>query len=112
MVIDDAPIGEVSVARWFGAAAAFSRIPGGVGALEKAPLRITTVTVLPVGKVNGTATNLIALHSLSGLAVTQVDLDRLAVPDDYTETPWSGSEDGDRRNAVKTDETSKWKKDP
>jgi hypothetical protein len=112
MVIDDAPLGEVSVARWFGAAAAFSRIPGGVSSLKNAPLRITTVTVLLDDTAHGTATNLIALHSLSSLEVMQISFDRLAIPNDYRETPWDGSQHGHRGSAIQIDENSKWKKDP
>ena len=85
--IPDIPAGEVSVARWFGAAQALASIPRSYQAVQGEHLQVTSVTVLhPFGAAP--AINLVTLSPFSRITTSQVDLSRLNLPTGYQEIPW------------------------
>jgi hypothetical protein len=87
--IADAPAGEVSVARWFGAAQALAALPGGLGAVTPERLRVTSVAALRSPGEGAAPLNIVTLYPLSGLAAAEVDLSRLVVPAGFRETLWA-----------------------
>jgi hypothetical protein len=96
--LPDAPRGEASVVRWFGAAA----VLGKTMANRKAPLpadslQVTAAIVVPEsgsGALNATAApvTLITLHSLTAVSTASIDPARLILPAGFTERPWPGFE--------------------
>jgi hypothetical protein len=85
--IPDIPAGEVSVARWFGAAQALASIPGGPQAVQSEQLQVTSVGVLhPFGAAP--TINLVTLSPISRIGTSQVDASRLHLPTGYREIPW------------------------
>jgi hypothetical protein len=54
-------------------------------------LQLTTVIVLPPQSGTSGETNLINLHPISGIRLTEVEVGRLVLPPGYAETPLSGS---------------------
>jgi len=86
--VADIPAGEVSVARWFGAAQALASIPSGYQAIQREQLQVTSVAVLhPLG-IASVAINLITLSRISRIVTSQVDVSRFGLPTGYREVPW------------------------
>lgn len=113
IILDEASIGQVSIARWFGAAAALAQMPGTARTLETSRLRITVVTVVPPEIKTTAATNLIALHKLTKPRIADIELAHLVVPNDYVETPWPGMKVAASSRIVGPhDQYSKWKMVP
>jgi hypothetical protein len=113
MILDAVPIGEASIARWFGAASALAHMPGGANVFEDSRLRITAVAVVPGNPTKSVATNLIALHSLATVKVEQIDLVRLVVPSDYVETSWfTTTPASTHEGRLSRDQHIKWKATP
>jgi hypothetical protein len=92
----DAPAGEASAIRWFGASAVLARMAGNLGGLSPDSLRITAAIVLPSrGGAPGSPrapVTLIVLHALRDVAIARVDPARLVVPAGFVERPWPGFE--------------------
>ena len=76
----DAPAGEASVARWFGAAEALATLPSGVAATRGAPLRVTAVVALQPPGDSTSVVNLVTQVPLTDLAPAAVDRSRLVPP--------------------------------
>jgi hypothetical protein len=89
--LPDAPAGEASVARWFGAAAALATMPDGIGALPPDSLQVTAAVFLtPSGVAGAKPISLVVLHGLSGVATAEINPARLVLPAGFTETAWPG----------------------
>lgn len=88
--VADAPAGEASAIRWFGAAAALSALSVASDSLSGADLQITAAVVLPRGRI--APLNLIVLHPLRGAARMEIDAARFVLPSGFKETPWPGFE--------------------
>jgi len=88
--VADAPAGEASAVRWFGAAAALAAMSTGTDSLRSANLQVTTAVVLPRGR--SAPLNLIVLHALREPARVEIDAARLVLPSGFNETPWPGFE--------------------
>ena len=92
----DAPAGEASVVRWFGASAVLARMAGSAGELSPDSLRLTAAIVLPPrGDAQGSPrapVTLIVLHPLRDVAIARVDPARLVLPAGFVERPWPGFE--------------------
>lgn len=111
MTVNDIPPGEVSVVRWFGPAQSLANIPGGATSLIGASLRITTVAELPKEASDSATTDLVVLHSLTGLRGCDSMPARLTVPNDYIETvrPDIGSA---RSSHSSPRDADRWKQSP
>jgi hypothetical protein len=114
MMLDDAPLGEATIARWFGAASALAHIPGGVASLADARLRVTAVIVAAEEGEQSPPVNLVVLHALSTVGVARIDPNRLVVPSDYVEIPWRLTVGADSTNAatVSSAQSMHWKSVP
>ncbi len=88
----DAPAGEVSVVRWFGAARALATMPGGVDGLPVDSLQVTAAVLLGSQRTESEPEGLIVLHDLLMLTSVQMDPARLLLPAGYAETSWPVSE--------------------
>jgi hypothetical protein len=88
--LQDAPAIEAGVARWFGVAAAIASTPGGVGALPRDRLRVTTVALLRWPGEKDFRVRYLGLLTPVGVAAAEVDRRRLLLPAGYRETRWPG----------------------
>lgn len=92
--LPDAPAGEASAVRWFGAAAVLAAMHGGVDSLPPDSLQVTALVVLPIPGAtrgaSGSYVTLVVQHPLSGVTSARVDPAQLILPVGYTETPWPG----------------------
>lgn len=91
--LPDAPAGEASVVRWFGAAAVLANMPSSLGALPPDSLRVTAAIVLPTsgGRAAGAPSapvTLIVLHPLSGVSTYSIDPARMVLPAGFVEKSW------------------------
>jgi hypothetical protein len=91
----DAPASEAGVARWFGVASALASRPGGVRALPRDRLQITSVALLRRSADRDDYLRYLGL--LTPLRLTEVDIDprRLVLPRDFRATRWPGFEQDD-----------------
>jgi hypothetical protein len=113
----DAPAGEASVVRWFGAAAALAGMRDSLEALPVDSLQVTAAVVLPrfgFGAPAATAAhvNLIAIHPLTRVAIAGIDPARLILPPGFTETPWPGFEHASRSAVSPREATDRWRTMP
>ena len=114
MVLDDAPVGEATIARWFGAASALAHMPGAIASVAEARLRVTAVIVAAEKGDRSPPVNLVVLHGLSTVGVARIDPNRLAVPSDYVEIPWRSTVGVDSTNSatVSSAQSMHWKSVP
>lgn len=110
--LQDAPAGEASAVRWFGAAAALATMPGGLGALPPDSLQLTAAVILSPPGERGTPVNLIVLHALSAVAVVDIDPTRLVLPAGFTETLWPGFERTSGLPELARDAGARWRTMP
>jgi uncharacterized membrane protein YphA (DoxX/SURF4 family) len=111
--LPDAPPGEASVVRWFGAAAALSRLMEGASEFATDSLQVTAAIVLPptgnaAAGTAGAPVTLIVLHPLSAVSAGNVDLARLVLPAGFTERPWTGFDQASGVRAPARDAGAKW----
>ena len=94
--LPDAPAGEASVVRWFGAAAALARLMEQAKKFATDSLQVTAAIVIPSPAGSGVSgatdapVTLIVLHPLSAVSAGSVDVARLVLPAGFAERPWSG----------------------
>jgi hypothetical protein len=118
--LPDAPAGEASVVRWFGAAAALATMPDSVGALPPDSLQVTTAVVFLAsgagtaapGSGRRTPVNLIVLHALAGMTTARIAPERLVLPAAYIETPWPGVGRASQRPPRADDSGGRWREFP
>jgi hypothetical protein len=115
--LPDAPAGEASVVRWFGAAAALAGMPDSLGALPPDSLQVTAAIVLPTsgGGAPGASrapVTLIVLHPMSRLTSVRIDRARLVLPAGFTETPWPGFERESRPAVAAREAADRWRTVP
>jgi hypothetical protein len=96
--IEDAPVAELIVARWFGPAQALAEIPGGVSRLRDKTIRVTTVSPIT------------GIHRIRDLRPASVSRASLTVPSDYIEAPWPGLPASSASRGV--DRGAKWRSLP
>jgi hypothetical protein len=94
--LPDAPAGEASAVRWFGAAAVLAAMHSSIDTLPRDSLQVTTLVVLPTSSVSaqgasGSYVALVVQHLMSGVTSAHIDPARLVLPAGYTETPWVGT---------------------
>jgi hypothetical protein len=112
--LSDAPAGEASVVRWFGAAAALAGMRDGLDALPRDALQVTAAVVLPrfgFGAPGATTehVNLIVIHPLIRVAATSIDPARLVLPAGFTETRWPGFEHASPSAVSPRAATDRWR---
>jgi hypothetical protein len=115
--LPDAPAGEASVVRWFGAAAVLASMRDGFRATPPDSLRITTAIVLPTpgsggSGATGAPLTLIVLHPLAEVAIASVDPARLVLPQGFTERPWPGFERAARLPTSLPTAAARWRTVP
>ena len=115
--VPDAPAGEASVVRWFGAATALAGLHDSLGAFPADSLRVTAAIVLPASGTGapgstGTSVTLIVIHPLAGVATVRIDPARLVLPAGFTETPWPGFERASRVPGQSGDAAARWRTMP
>jgi hypothetical protein len=115
--LPDAPAGEASVVRWFGAAAALAGMRDSLEALPLDSLQVTAAVVLPrfgFGAPAATAAhvNLIAIHPLTRVAIASIAPERLVLPAGFTRTPWPGFEGVSRSAFPSRDAADRWRSMP
>jgi hypothetical protein len=112
--LPDAPAGEASVVRWFGATAALARLLNGSEDFATDSLQVTSAIVRPpttrrdTSGATGAAVTLIVLHPLSATSAVHVDLARLVLPAGFVERPWPGFEEPSRATITSHDAAAKW----
>jgi len=74
-LVIDAPRGDASVVRWMGPTAALATLVDSIKSLDTT-LQVTAVVVLPAQPGRSSETNLILLHQMWEISVTDVDLAR------------------------------------
>lgn len=87
--VADAPAGEASGVRWFGAGAALAALSAGTDSLRDANLQITATVVLKAQEQRGPL-NLIVIHPINAFARMEIDAARLVLPQGFAESPWPG----------------------
>jgi hypothetical protein len=115
--LPDAPAGEASVVRWFGAVATLAGMPDSLGALPPDSLQVTAAVVLPAagGTAPGASSapvTLVVVHPLSRLTTVSIDPTRLALPAGFTETPWPGFERAAPPAVATRDAADRWRTVP
>jgi hypothetical protein len=115
--LSDAPAGEASVVRWFGAAAALAGMRDSIEALPRDSLQVTAAVVLPrfgFGAPGAAAAhvNLITVHPLIRVTVADIDPARLILPPSFTETPWPGFEHASPAAVSPHEATDRWRTFP
>lgn len=115
--LPDAPAGEASVVRWFGAAAALARVMDGSGEFSTDSLQVTALIVLPTSGsgtpgASGPPVTLIVLHPLTAVSAGSVDLARLVLPAGFTEQPWPGFEHAGNVPVPARDAGARWRTAP
>jgi hypothetical protein len=115
--LPDAPAGEASVVRWFGAAATLAGMPDSLGALPPDSLRVTAAVVLPTSggdapEASGAPLTLVVLHPLSRLMTAGIDRSRLVLPAGFTQTPWPGFERAPGPAVAARDAAERWRTPP
>ena len=90
-LVIDGPRGDGSVVRWMGPTAALATLSDSIKPLDSS-LQVTSVVVVPAQPGRSSEVNLILLHAMSGISVTDVDVSDLILPTGYTEVPWRGFE--------------------
>ena len=105
----DAPAGEASVARWFGAAEALATLPGGVAATRGAPLRVTAVVALQSPGDSAAVVNLVTQVPLADLAPAAVDRSRLVLPPNFTEVPLDERASAPRPAPPAANDVARWR---
>lgn len=113
----DAPAGEASVVRWFGAAAALAGMGDAIEALPRDSLQVTAAVVLPRFGFGAPPAavehvNLIAIHPLIRVTVAAIDPARLVLPSGFTETPWPGFWHAPGSAVSPRDATDRWRTIP
>jgi hypothetical protein len=112
--LPDAPAGEASVVRWFGATAALARLLNGSADFVADSLQVTAAIVLPptsrggASGATGAPVTLIVLHPLSATSAVHVDLARLVLPAGFVERPWPGFEEPSPAAITSHDPAAKW----
>lgn len=94
--LPDAPAGEASAVRWFGAAAVLAAMHSAVDTLPRDSLQVTALVVLPTSRAatqgeHGSYVALVVQHLMSGVTSARIDPMRLVLPAGYTERPWAGT---------------------
>jgi hypothetical protein len=89
--VADAPAGEASAIRWFGAAAALATLSASPDSLQDSNLQVTAAVVLKTQPQQGPV-NLIVLHPIGARAHAEINVSRLVIPPRFTETVWPGFE--------------------
>ena len=95
--LPDAPAGEASVVRWFGAAAVLASMRDSFRTSPPDSLRVTAAIVLPTPGSGGSGAagaplTLIVLHPLAEVAAAGIDPARLVLPQGFTMRAWPGFE--------------------
>jgi hypothetical protein len=88
--VSDAPLGEATVARWFGPALALAQLAT-IDSTWFPNDRFGLVAVAPLVGDEGSATNFISKQRLAQLRITAIDVARLTLPSDYTVVAIAGS---------------------
>jgi hypothetical protein len=104
----DAPLGEFSIARWFGPSEALANLPADVSGLPTGSVRVTAVAEIPSPELGRRPVDFITLHHLLGLKRVAVDLARLKLPDGFSETRWPSFE-GQTNLPLSSDNGAKWR---
>jgi beta-lactamase regulating signal transducer with metallopeptidase domain len=91
--VGDAPLGESTVARWFGPALALAQLAT-IDSSWFPNERIGLTAVAPLVGDNASITNFISKQQLAQLRITIIDLTRLTLPSDYTAVAIAGSLSG------------------
>jgi pimeloyl-ACP methyl ester carboxylesterase len=112
--LPDAPAGEASVVRWFGAAAVLASMRDGFKATSPDSLRVTAAIVLPTpgsggSGATGAPLTLIVLHSLAEVATAGIDPARLVLPQGFSERPWPGFERAARSPTSLPGAAARWR---
>lgn len=89
--VADAPAGDASAVRFFGAAAALEALSAGTDSLLSADLQVTSAVVLN-SPDRRAPLNLIVLHRLKELTRITMDASRLVLPAGFRAAPWPGFE--------------------
>lgn len=88
--VADAPLGESTVARWFGPALALAQIATFDSTLFPND-RMGLTAVAPLVGDNASTTNFLSKQRLAQLRITAIDLTRLTLPSDYRAVAIAGS---------------------
>ena len=88
--IVDAPAVEAGVARWFEVAAALATRPGGISALARDGVEVTSVALFRQPNERRHSVTYLEMLTPRRLATIDVDPVTLLLPAGYTETPWPG----------------------
>jgi hypothetical protein len=109
LTIDDAPIGEVGIARWFGPSQAMAAMPNLSDILSAGTVGITAVAPVSPPGDNAAPVNFTMQHSISGVQAIEVDLSRLVLPAGFTETRWPGFDAAPSLPRVSPDRGERWR---
>jgi hypothetical protein len=109
--VADAPAGDASVVRWFGAGAALYALSTATDSLQGADLQLTTAVVLNARGQSGPL-NLIVLHPIHDLAHAEIEASRLVLPAGFAETMWPGFEHEMTVPTKNDDVVARWRRIP
>jgi hypothetical protein len=107
--VDDAPMSEVNVARWFAASRALAHVADSAHALPNG--RVTVTAAIP-RKPRGAGPAVISFalkHVMSNLRIADVDVSRLILPGGFTEVPWPGYESVSSPPGLSADKGARWR---
>ena len=106
----DAPVGEVSVVRWFGPSQALANMAEATGTKPDALLKLTAVAPLDTPSSHDAPMNVLTAHVLWGVRSVAVDLARLTLPEGMIEAPWQRPEGSPP--PLRADGGAKWRRPP
>ena len=106
--VEDAPGIEAGVARWFEVAAALATRPGGVSDIGPDGLEVTSVVRFNRRMLPSSPVQYLETLAPSQLAAVDIDQARLAIPLEYTETPWGTSGPGPGTRASPRGASARW----
>lgn len=110
-LVIDAPRGDASVVRWMGPTAALATLGDSIKPLDSS-LQVTAVVVLPAQPGRSSEVNLILLHQMWGISVSDIDLTTLVLPTGYTEVAWPGFEHASGLPAGSSKFAAHWRAPP
>lgn len=105
--VDDAPYGELNVARWFAATLSLARLVDSTG---KMPPRLTVTSAVPeiARPLDEVVPSVLLKQELSEVRVAPVDLRELVLPPDFVGVRWHGGDGLTPRVGVKGAD-SRWR---
>lgn len=112
LTVDDAPMGEMTIAQWFGSSRALAQLSKSGRAFPKVGVTLTTAVPRAAPGANGVPDTFILKQEIFQFTAANVDLARLILPAGFTEARWPGYERVANPPSRSADSGARWRKLP